>query len=159
MGQMDLQETLKRKAVANSRQWRAIYKGDTSEHPSRLYQYERGRWNIEYENKYPDIDRDNLLFFDIIDHTKSFIVRVHFDDARKRLIYRRRTQQTGNNPEDKNVILLAGWQMNVGSENVQVINYITEDNKVFMSSGWTEPFGPPKLFRKGDMKSHPEFEE
>jgi len=151
---MDLQEILKRKEVANSRQWRAIYKDDTPSHPSRLYQYEQG-----YENKYPDIDRNNLLFFDIIDHTQSPIVRIHFDDARKRLIYRRRTQQTGNNPEDKNVILLAGWHMKFGSENIQVINYITEDNRVFMSSGWTEPFGPPKLFRKGDMKSHPEFEE
>jgi len=35
----------------------------------------------------------------------------------------------------------------VGKENIQMINYIDEENgMIFSSSGWQEPYGKPELY-------------
>ena len=95
-------------------------------------------------NRYEDIERVNLKFFDLMKDNKVFL-RIHFDDPRKRLIYRRRAVM-GQGGVVK-VYFLAGWQMTVGKENLQVINYVDEDGLIFSSSGWKEPYGKPELYQ------------
>ena len=124
-----METTIIKNKTADTRSWRAVYSDQTT-----LRQYKEDGT----EHKYTDIDRSKLLFFDIIDND-DVVCRIHFDDSRKRLIYRRRTAlPSGYEPI---IVILAGWQMTIKDENIQVINYITSDNKVLMSSGWDEPFG------------------
>jgi len=94
--------------------WRAIYKDD-SEHP-----YDTLSYNIA------NIDSAKLDIFQIIDEGSDIpYLSVHMDDPRKRLIYVRRTEKSTTLPYPI-ICHLVGWQMKVGNENVQVINYVFE---------------------------------
>lgn len=94
--------------------WRAIYK-DNSEHP-----YDTLSFNIA------NIDSAKLDIFQIIDEGSDIpYLSVHMDDPRKRLIYVRRTEKSTRLPYPI-ICHLVGWQMKVGNENIQNINYVFE---------------------------------
>lgn len=124
-------------------QWVAVYNDDTVL-PQYMYY-----WIGTRENKYKDIDRSKLLFFDLFDmEQKKILIRVHFDDPRKRLIYRRRKKQRQGGGEQ--VVWLAGWQMTVKGENVQMLSCLNEAGETIITGGWREPFSfpPPYSFEK-----------
>ena len=86
-------------------------------------------------NKYTDIDRTVLQFFELYNKDK-LILRVHLGDN-KRLIYRRRVAL---NLQGKitEVVYLCGWQKTVNGENIQSIFYIFEDGHIEMAGAWNE---------------------
>ena len=99
-------------------------------------------------NKYIDIDRTILKFFEIY-KDKKLILRVHLEEG-KRLIYRRRVSLSlqGSITE---VVYLVGWQKTVGNENVQSICYVFEDGHIEMAGAWNEksPFAyAPNLIKE-----------
>lgn len=117
--------------------WKAIYSDGKS-----LNQYNEGT-----VNKYTDIDRDKLKFFEIYDGDK-LILRIHLEEG-KRLIFRKRVAQTLTGK--KEVVYLAGWQKTVGKENIQSISYIFEDGHIEMSGQWKEEsnwFYSPNLIKE-----------
>lgn len=105
-------------------EWRAIYIDGTQ-----LTQYnENGT-----ENKYQDIDRANLVRFDLLKKdTKHTIFSVYLREG-QRLIYRRRTLVNMGNGS-KTLVYLVGWQQtvytNAGPKNVTAINYVYEDGSI-----------------------------
>ncbi len=107
-------------------QWKAVY-DDGKELPQ---VNEDGS-----ENKYPDIDRSKLAFFEIYKEEK-LIFRLHFQEGR-RLIYRRRVSVNAMTKET-HAIYLVGWQAIVGGRNVQDIAYIFEDGHVELAGQWKE---------------------
>lgn len=94
---------------------------------SKLTQFEGG-----VEKKYVDIDRDNLVRFDLLDFdTNKPVYSLYLHDGQK-LIFRRRTlMQIGKPPV---IIFLVGYQLTVltnsGPKNIVVINYIHEDGSI-----------------------------
>lgn len=116
--------------------WKAIYSKGKS-----LKQY-NGK-----TNKYTDIDRDLLKFFEVYNQDK-LILRLHLDKS-KRLIYRKRVEQnvmTGK----KSSIYLVGWQSTIKGENIQSINYIFEDGHIESAGAWDEKtiFYAPNLIKE-----------
>lgn len=106
--------------------WKAVYSNGGS-----LNQYnEDGS-----VNKYTDIDRGILEFFELY-RDEKLIIRIHLGDG-KRLIFRRRVSLhisgtiTG-------VLYLVGWQKTVGGENIQSISYLFEDGHIEMAGAWNE---------------------
>ena len=89
-------------------------------------------------NKYTDIDRTILKFFELYRENK-LILRIHLGDE-KRLIYRRRVTigLIGESGKIKDVVYLCGWQKTVGGENVQSISYIFEDGHIESGGAWNE---------------------
>ena len=86
-------------------------------------------------NKYTDIDRTLLQFFELYKEGK-LILRVHLGDD-KGLIFRRRvTLSMGG--KIKGVVYLVGWQKTVGGENIQSICYVFEDGQIEMAGAWNE---------------------
>ena len=99
-------------------------------------------------NKYTNIDRTILKFFELFDKDK-LILRVHLGNDR-RLIYRRRVSLSMEGTITE-VVYLVGWQKTVGGENVQSISYIFEDGHIEMAGAWNEksPFAyAPNLIRE-----------
>lgn len=103
-------------------------------------------WLIRYKNgkeikstkeyTYEDIDREQLDAFCIFDtKTDMPLITVHFDDSRKKLIYRRRTEMPTAKRPFLTVCHILGWHMNVKGESVQNINYVYEvKDKVWIES-------------------------
>jgi hypothetical protein len=93
--------------------WRAVYE-DKSEHPH------TSKFTIA------NIDKFKLDLFQIKDVESDLpLLNVHFDDPRKRLIYVRRVENWSTLPHPI-ICHLVGWQMKVGKENIQNINYVFE---------------------------------
>ncbi|KKL95154.1 hypothetical protein LCGC14_1857460 [marine sediment metagenome] len=106
--------------------WKAIYLDGKS-----LNQYNEDK----SVNKYTDIDRTILKFFELYKENK-LILRVHLDDN-KRLIFRRRVSlKMGVGITE--VVYLVGWQKTVERKNVQSICYIFEDGHIEMAGAWNE---------------------
>ncbi|MCP6727657.1 MAG: hypothetical protein KJI69_06625 [Patescibacteria group bacterium] len=106
--------------------WKAIYSDGKT-----LNQYNEDK----SVNKYTDIDRNILEFFEIYRENK-LILRIHLGND-KRLIYRRRITM-GFSGKIKVVVYLVGWQKTVNGENVQSISYIFEDGHIEMAGAWNE---------------------
>ncbi len=103
--------------------WKAVYSDGKS-----LNQYnEDGS-----VNKYPDIDRTILKYFELYGEDK-LILRIHLEKER-RLIYRRRVAKSLNGKQT--VVYFAGWQKTIGNENIQSIAYIFEDGHIEMAGQW-----------------------
>jgi len=84
-------------------------------------------------NQYPDIDRDRLEYFDIVEGDK-LIFRLHLE-AGRRLIYRKRVAQDMMSGA-KTFVFLVGWQATVNGKNVQDIAYVFEDGHVELAGKW-----------------------
>lgn len=106
--------------------WRAVY-SDGEE----LLQYEGGK-----ENKYPNIDRERLQRFDLLDFMTNKPVYSLWINEGEQLIFRRRTLKPAvpspTRPEQ--VIYMVGYKYtyitNSGVRNRVIINYIYEDGSV-----------------------------
>lgn len=107
--------------------WRAVYTDG-----SQLLQYnEDGS-----ENKYPDIDRERLMRFDLLDKATDKAIYALWLNEGQQLIYRRRTILPVIVTEErpKQVIYLVGYRQTImtpmGPHNIVVMNYIYEDGSV-----------------------------
>ena len=92
-------------------------------------------------NNYQDIDRANLINFNIFLDDRLILVIDFSDDTApdigpKRLIWRMRgrASSTGDNQQ----VHLAGWQRLVKGKSVQSICYITQAGTVILSGQWQE---------------------
>jgi len=119
--------------------WKAVYKNGES-----LNQYnEDGR-----ANKYTDIDRAILKFFEIYKENK-LIFKVHLEEGQKLIFRRRVAQQVFSG--SKISVYLVGWQKNIKGENVQSIAYIFEDGRIELAGAWNEKsdwFYAPNLIKE-----------
>ncbi len=106
--------------------WRAVY-----EDGSGISQIE----NDGSTNKYQDIDRTKLKFFELWKENK-LLFRLHLEEGR-RLIYRRRVT-INMNARVKWVVYLIGWQQTIQGRNVQDIAYIFEDGHVELAGKWKD---------------------
>ena len=113
--------------------WRAVYRDSTS-----LSQVtEEGK-----TNKYADINRENLKYFELLDGSK-LLFRLHFEPGR-RLIVRKRTIGNMFNAKDKKAVWMIGWQWNANGRNVQDIAWVFEDGHVELTGRFKEcPFNAP----------------
>ncbi len=98
-------------------------------------------------NKYTDIDRSILQFFELYKENK-LILRIYLGDG-KRLIYRRRVTLNLLG-KIKEVIYLVGWQKKIKGENVQSICYIFEDGHIESAGKWNDKniFYAPNLIKQ-----------
>jgi len=110
--------------TTNKTYWKAVYKDNTF-----LLQYDKDK-----ENKYQDINRGNLEYFDIYKGDK-LIFRLHLEKG-KRLIYRRRILITAG--QGSEAITLVGWQDTIRGINRQAINLIFPDGHIEMLPKWKE---------------------
>ena len=125
--------------------WKAVYDDGTE-----LTQFnEDGS-----ENKYPDIDRRKLAFFELYNKEK-LIFRLHLEKGR-RLIVRRRViakGKLGGKLIPTQVIWLVGWQWNANGRNVQDIAFIFDDGHVELLGRWKgSPFDAPGSLMKCEYK-------
>ena len=88
----------------------------------------------EKENKYPDIDRNRLLFFELYLDSK-LVIRIHLLDGR-RLVFRRRVFKQLNGSEQ--AVYLVGWQSTVNGVNVQDIAYVFEDGHIDLAGSFDD---------------------
>ncbi len=96
-------------------EWVAVYK-DNSVFP----QFHDGK-----ENRYADIRRSELQYFDIwrsVGERKLLVYRIHFDTPDKRLIFRRRVHKRPDGSEM--VVVLVGWQITHAKRNIQSLSLI-----------------------------------
>lgn len=107
--------------------WKAIYSDDKS-----LNQYNEDGT----ENKYTDIDRTILEFFEIYRDDK-LVLKIHLGDG-KRLICRRRVDLSIQKKKIVRVVYLVGWQKTINGENIQSICYVFEDGHIEMAGAWNE---------------------
>jgi len=120
--------------------WRAVYKDGTV----LLQTTKEGK-----KNKYADIDRDKLKYFDLLDGNK-LLFRLHLEPGR-RLICRRRTIGDVFDASKKRVVWLIGWQWTVNGRNVQDIAWVYENGVVELTGRFKEcPYDMPKSFVKGE---------
>lgn len=118
--------------------WIASYKGGNT-YPATI---EKAK---EMNQEYDEIDRENLVYFEVYDD-EDLILRMHLDDD-KRLIYRRR--EVIKVGRGKKTIWLVGWQKNVNGKNVQAINYIFPDGHIEFAGRWKKG-----LFCKPNIKDY-----
>lgn len=110
--------------------WRAVYNDGTF-----LMQYEMKNGK-QIENKYPNINREKLERFDLLDYTTNKVVFALFIHEGWKLIYRRRTLKrfNANQQFPDQVIWLVGYKedilTNSGIRSRKVINYLYEDGSV-----------------------------
>ena len=91
------------------------------------------------ESRYVDIDRENLVEFQLLDADDGHLVFALFLDADQRLIYRRRTFKSyKDGVVTDQVFWLVGWQMTVGERNIQSVAYITEENLILLAGQFRE---------------------
>ncbi len=115
------------------------------------------------ENKYPDINRKELEFFELRmsdGDSDRLLFKLHLEPGRK-LIVRRRT--TGNiilskavgvgngilqaPLKTRNVVWMVGWQWNANGRNVQDIAWVFEDGHVELTGQFkASPFNVPDSF-------------
>jgi hypothetical protein len=106
--------------------WKAVYENGT----------ELPRFNEDgSENKYTDINRAKLEFFEIYKGDR-LLLRLHLEEGR-RLIYRRRVSKKVSTGEE-HAVYLVGWQQTVNGKNVQDIAYIFEDEHIELGGKWKE---------------------
>jgi hypothetical protein len=86
-----------------------------------------------YLNKYSDIDRSRLSYFELY-KSNVLLFRLHLIEGR-RLIYRRRVSKSLVTGTDS-VVYLIGWQQTINGKNIQDIAYIFEDGRVELSGKW-----------------------
>lgn len=100
------------------------------------------------ENKYTDIDRSRLTFFNLYEGTK-LIFRLSLEDGR-RLIYRRRVSANLYTGNIKQVVYLVGWQKTINGQNIQDIAYIFEDGHIELAGRWKgeRTFTAPNLIKQ-----------
>ena len=112
----------------NTMLWRAVYKDGTF-----LDQY-----NGEGKpNGYENIDRENLLQFQLLKEEKVFFSLIL--EPGQKLIFRRRVFQ---NVKETRHVFLIGWQ----KDGQQAISYLFEDGSIIMAGKWTEKlFSAPNL--------------
>ncbi|MGH7204517.1 MAG: hypothetical protein ACREHC_08830 [Candidatus Levyibacteriota bacterium] len=110
--------------------WRAVYEDE-----SQLLQYEI-KDGKQIENKYPDINREKLVRFDLLDYaTNKPIYSLWLQDG-QRLIYRRRTLLPAviSPTRPKQVIYIVGYSHVVmtgaGPRKFKVVNYLYEDGSI-----------------------------
>lgn len=91
----------------------------------------------EYQDKYADIDRENLKYFELWT-VKPYkcLIRLHFDTPDKRLIWRRRVFKKTDGSEIP--VYLIGWQITVGEQNIQSINVVFPDGHIEQIDKWQE---------------------
>jgi len=116
----------------NKLRWIAQYNDGTI-----LKQYDK-----EKENKYRDIDRKNLKYFDI--YKDGLIFRLHLSDG-KRLIYRRRVIMTAG--DGSKVIIIVGFQETIRGVNRQAITLIFPDGHTELLPKWKEGVYGKPVFR------------
>jgi len=114
--------------------WEAIYDGGVKS----LHQYYSDSVTA---HPYTEIDRKRLTHFRLwrlVDRPGGTVDEPFFMlmlDEGQRLIWRRRVEM--NNRGKKDVVHLAGWQMNVKGKNVQSIAYVWEsDGTVAVAGKW-----------------------
>ena len=90
------------------------------------------------ENKYIDIDRENLERFVLVDSETGKVKLVLNLDSEKKLIFRRRTAKSLDN-EIKEVVYILGWQQDIAGHNVQAIAFYFESTgHIEMTDGFTK---------------------
>jgi len=102
-------------------QWKAVYDDNS-------YLNQEG-------NKYTDIDRSKICFFELYRDNK-LVLRLHLDENKK-LIYRKRVAMSMFTKKTEEVHLV-GWQQKVKGENIQSISYIFEDGHIEMAGQFRE---------------------
>jgi len=114
--------------------WKAVYKDGRN----------LSQFNADgTENKYPDIDRNNLLFFELL-KGDSLIFRLHLE-AGRRLIVRKRVIGKVFDPKSLKAVWMIGWQWNANGRNVQDIAWVFEDGHVELTGQFKEcPFNEPE---------------
>ena len=128
--------------MATAISWKAVYK-DGSILPQLA---EDGK-----ENKYGDIDRDNLEFFELFKGEK-LIFRLHLEPGR-RLIVRMRTIGNFFDPSVNEVIWLVGWQWNANGRNVQDLAWIHENGLVELTGRYKNcPLNAPILLKQEKLE-------
>jgi len=129
--------------MATALSWKAVYKDG-----SMLPQLRKdGK-----ENKYEDIDRDNLEFFELLKGEK-LIFKLHLEPGR-RLIVRRRTIGNFFDPSVNDVVWLVGWQWNANGRNVQDLAWIFEDGHVELTGRFKNcPLNAPRLRPEEKLES------
>src|SRR5574342_774232 len=106
-------------------QWVAHYSDET----------ELPQYNADgTENKYADIDRARLQYFEFRD-TGRIVLRTYLEPG-QRLIYRRRVEKRPGEPDI--VVYMAGWQQTIAGQNIQSISYIFPDGAVIQAGRFDE---------------------
>jgi hypothetical protein len=102
--------------------WLAVYKDQ-----SYLKQYNADG----SENKYADINRDQLLAFALLSDENKLVLSVEFERPTQKLVYRRRvfTDLVG---KIKGVIYLVGWHETINGKNIKCISYVYPDGHIVM---------------------------
>lgn len=127
--------------------WQANYKNGTS-----LRQ--NGR-----DVTYADIDREQLLSFDLWDEDR-LVIRVDLsEDANgdigpRRLIWRIRNQVNSKGGHSK--LHMVGWQRKVRGRNVQSICYVSEDGPIILAGQWQE--NQPMMHAVKPLPCEPDLE-
>lgn len=125
--------------------WRAIYKDKS------VHNYKSGEYQID------NVDQARLDMFQIIDEGSDIpTLTIHFDDKRKRLIYVRRSEMTTTLPYPI-ICHLCGWQMKVGSENVQALFFVFETVIVDSKANTTKHYHWMETTGKYDRKRDSHF--
>ncbi len=105
--------------------------------------YSNGRALPQYradgkENKYADIDRKLITqFVFLIKGTERRVLTLHVPDG-KRLIFRRRTEQWGNETNQKRNVWMVGTQSTVNGKNSQVVIVLFPDGSTEIMDGFNE---------------------
>ena len=90
------------------------------------------------ENKYIDIDRENLERFVLVDSETGKVKLVLNLDSDKKLIFRRRTAKNLHN-EVTEVVYILGWQQNIERRSVQAIAFYFESSgHIELTDGFKE---------------------
>jgi len=97
--------------------WKAVYSNEES-----LSQFS----DDGSENKYPDIDRERLMRFEL--YRNNALAVVFHLNGHKKLIYRMRRAM--NNRGEEETVYLAGWQDKQNGRNVQMLMFLFEDNHI-----------------------------
>lgn len=99
-------------------------------------------------NRYPDIDRDRIHFFDLWAGDR-LLVRLDLRDdglGRKRLVWRMRNQIRGGQQQR---VHLAGYLR--ANDGPHVMCYVFEDGAVLVSGAWAEePFMAPVRLQEAE---------
>lgn len=104
--------------------WKADYKDGTN-----LMQ-----WEGDKENRYLDIQRENLSAFSILKDSGEVVLSVSFERPTQKLIYRKRTfYQPFNSNKHYTYVWLAGWHENINGKSIKSICYIFEDGHIEMA--------------------------
>ena len=120
--------------------WNAVYTDGTS-----LPQYSEDG----LVNKYPDIDRSKLEFFEL-HKDKNLLFKLHLEKG-QRLVYRRRTVRNVSTGEDKIIWMVCSKYNYIKNP---LVSWLFEDGHVEVTQGFKdEPFGSHGDLMKCEEKS------